>query len=57
MGNFPWDSFDLLDGNCLPGGNLKPGHGEGEDGGSLALDIRAGSSKELQGAGISCGRE
>lgn len=33
------------------------GVGRGRMGESLALDIRAGSSKELQGAGISCGSE
>lgn len=27
MGNFQWCSFDLLDGNCLPNGNLRPGDG------------------------------
>lgn len=44
MGNFLWYSFDLLDGNCLPNGNLRPGD-RGEDGGAPALDIGAGKLK------------
>lgn len=51
LGNFLWYSFDLLDGNCLPNGNLRPGDG-GEGGGALAFAISAG---KLEGAARSPG--